>query len=340
MMTLPGNPGYPDIPTYSAVAGPRPSASFFLGCLVGLLATGMLTALGCRSSESAASNPANPALQATAPQAPITPAAGPQALHVITFNIRYGTAKDGLNHWYLRRAMVFDLIKRHNPDILGVQEALRFQIDEILSALPEYAFVGVGRDDAKDKGEFSAILYRRSRFTPASQGTFWLSDTPETPGSMTWGNKIPRVCSWARFQDQVSGRHFYVYNAHLDHQSQPSRLQSANLIMERIGARSPQEPFIITGDFNAGESNPALATFLNGTPIKTRDTFRVLNPDEKAVGTFMEFKGHTTTQKIDYILTPEGMAIHSAAILHDNVNGRYPSDHFPVSAVISLPPAQ
>src|SRR5688500_7368624 len=140
---------------------------------------------------------AKPELQAPA-AVPVQPR---EPLTVMTFNIRYGTAKDGENEWSKRRDMLFEVIRDGRPDLLGLQEALDFQIDEILAAVSGYAVVGVGRDDGAEKGEYSAILFRTERFHVAEAGTFWFSDTPTVPGSRSWGNQITRISSWARFID-------------------------------------------------------------------------------------------------------------------------------------------
>jgi endonuclease/exonuclease/phosphatase family metal-dependent hydrolase len=269
-------------------------------------------------------------------------------LRVMSFNIRYGAADDGENHWKNRREMVFDLLRNHKCDVVGLQEALKFQIDEIIKAVPVFGMVGLGRDDGKTEGEYSAILYDRERFKIEESGTFWLSDMPELPGSITWGNACTRICTWARFVEKSSGKAFYIYNLHLDHVSQPSREKSVVLVAKRIGRRKHKEPFIITGDFNAGENNPAIlylkgkAAFDDGkggeskNPHPVIDTFRVLHPYVKDMGTFHEFKGIHTGDKIDYIFTTPDVKILEAAILYDNVEGRYPSDHFPVTATLGL----
>ncbi|MBN2269351.1 MAG: endonuclease/exonuclease/phosphatase family protein [Sedimentisphaerales bacterium] len=272
------------------------------------------------------------------------PGKGGLEVSVMTFNIRYGTANDGANRWENRRELVSDVIRKYEPDVIGLQEALGFQIDEICKALPQYARLGVGRDDGKTKGEYSAILYRSDKFQVEQGGTFWLSDTPEVPGSITWGNACTRICTWARFVEKKTGRAFYHYNLHLDHVSQPSREKSMLLLVERIGKRRHANPFVVTGDFNADEKNPAIL-FLKGktslankegdkseNPIPMVDTFRVRHPDAKDVGTFNDFKGTNTGGKIDYILTTTDVHVLDAQILHDNVDGRYPSDHFPVTA--------
>ena len=184
-------------------------------------------------------------------------------LTVMSFNIRYGTARDGDNAWEYRRDAVIELIDTSRVDVLGVQEALHFQLEEIANAIPRYRRIGVGRDDGAEAGEYSAILIDSSRLEVLEEGTFWFSDTPDVAGSTSWGNDIPRICTWARLQDIDSGRSFSVYNVHWDHRSQPSRERAAELLIERIGRNgAPADPVIVTGDFNAGEGNLAFRYLL------------------------------------------------------------------------------
>ena len=254
-------------------------------------------------------------------------------LAAMSFNIRYGTANDGENRWPLRREFLIDVMREQAADVVGLQEALDFQIDEITAALPVYGVIGVGRDDGGRKGEYSAILFRRDRFQVSDAGTFWFSDTPDVIASKSWGNRITRICTWARLVDR-DGRAFWHYNVHLDHESQPSRERSAALLRKRIDERRlPQEPVVITGDFNAGEKNPAVATMTAaGTFV---DTFRVKHPDEKSVGTFSAFDiAKTGVEKIDYVFVPAGTEVMRAEIVRAHRNGRTPSDHFPVVAHI------
>jgi len=269
-------------------------------------------------------------------------------LRVITFNIRYGSADDGENQWKNRRQMVFDIFRNQKSDVAGLQEALTFQIDEILKSAPGFGVVGVGREDGVKEGEYCAILYNRKRFDADESGTFWFSNTPEVPGSMSWGNSYTRICTWARLVERKTDKAFYIYNVHLDHESQPSREKSVALLAERLGQRKHKEPFVLTGDFNAGENNPAIL-YLKGkadlddkndgnisNPVPLVDTFRVLHPDANEVGTFNQFRGLRSGDKIDYIFTTPEEKVLKTAILHDNVDGRYPSDHFPVIATIIL----
>lgn len=260
------------------------------------------------------------------------------AVSVMSFNIRYGTANDGENRWERRRDLLMGVIRDAQADLIGLQEALDFQIDEILAAVPGYAAIGVGRDDGARKGEYAAILVRTDRFRVADAGTFWFSDTPEVVASKSWGNTITRICTWARLVDR-DGRVLWHFNVHLDHQSQPSRERSTELLLQRIDARRrllPVEPAIVTGDFNVGEDNPAITRLTRGTGSpRFVDTFRVRHPDAADVNTFTGFTfGRVTGAKIDYVLAEPGTTVLEAAIVRTAAENRYPSDHFPVTARI------
>lgn len=262
-------------------------------------------------------------------------------LTVLTFNIRYGTADDGPDRWQERRELALGVLDRAKADVVGLQEALDFQIAEMTERHPEYGVVGVGRDDGRTGGEHSAILYRTDRFAVAEAGTFWLSDTPGVVASTSWGNSITRICTWVRLIDRRTGAGVYVFNAHLDHRSQESREKSTRLIAERINARSTPDPFVLTGDFNAGESNPAVTYLLDRSEGAVGpgwvDTYRAAHPDEREVGTFNAFKGERTGDKIDYVIVAPGARVLDAAIDRWSKDGRYPSDHFPVRATIEWP---
>ena len=262
----------------------------------------------------------------------------------MSFNIRYGTANDGENHWTNRRDMLFALLRTENPDLIGLQEALRFQIDEILAAVPGYAVVGVGRDDGRAAGEMSAILFRTARFHVAASGTFWFSDTPEIPGSKTWGNRITRIASWARFVDR-DGTAFSHYNLHLDHESQPSREKSTALLLQRITARPVPR---------SRSSSPATSTPASRTPctswsarLARRGRRRCRPPRcgaaavhrylprgasrrEGGRALFTNFVfGQTSGEKIDYVLVQPGTEVLAAAIVRTGEGRRYPVGSLP-----------
>jgi endonuclease/exonuclease/phosphatase family metal-dependent hydrolase len=274
--------------------------------------------------------------------------AADSALRVMSFNIRYGTAEDGDDSWPLRAVFVAEVIDSVAPDVLGLQEALRFQLDELETALPGYGEIGVGRDDGRGAGEYAAILYRRDRLAVRDSGTFWFSDTPSVPGSVSWGNHVTRICTWARLEDRRTGRRFSVYNVHLDHESQESRERSAQLLAARMAERPASEPAIVLGDFNAGADNPA-RQFLSGAadppsaggkpaPPRLIDTFAALHPDATADGTFNAFRGDSTGPRIDAILVSGEWATLQADIVRSRRGTRYPSDHFPITALLDLGP--
>lgn len=272
------------------------------------------------------------------------------SLQVATFNLRYENDGDkGPRAWRERLKPVMNTLSRIGPDVFGVQEGLHGMMADLRASLPDYGFHGIGRDDGKREGEYSAIFYRNDRFEAdlSDCGTFWLSDTPETPGSKTWGNTIPRVAAWIRLTDRATGRGFYVFNTHWDHQNQPSREGAAKLISQRIDARRHHdEPVVLVGDFNAKETNPAVG-YLRGKPAMLMgqlskwerglvDAYDVLHPNDHNRTTLHFWKGSRAGEvSVDHILVPPGAKILAADIVADPEP--LPSDHFPVFARIEFP---
>lgn len=279
---------------------------------LGLIIFFALVLLSCKSSDTTSYN-------------------GTQEIKSMTFNIRYGSADDGVNSWQFRKNYVFETVRSYSPDILGVQEALKFQMDELLENLPEYNFAGVGREDGIDKGEYSALLYNKQRFIVDSSGTFWFSDTPTLPGSKTWGNNFTRICSWAVLFDKFFQKRLLVCNLHLDHESQISREKSSLQLVKFTNDFIGRMPVLVMGDFNCGYNNETIKTVLkNGF----RDTYRILNEISPNEGTFNGFKGTDTGEKIDFIFSNNFFETISALIVKKSFNGMYPSDHFPVTATV------
>lgn len=274
----------------------------------------------------------------------------PGPISVMTFNIRYGTADDGPNRWEVRRGLVFDRMLGDSADIIGLQEALRFQIDEIRAALPGFAEVGVGRDDGKSAGEHSQILYRSSRFDYGEGGTFWLSDTPEIPGSITWGNACTRICTWARLFDKKNEQWLYVYDLHLDHVSQRSRELGVQLVSKRIFERRFKDPVIVMGDFNTGQENPVIPYMVGLRALPDRDsvstpnvfplvdTYGVAHPGEPETATYHAFQGGTQGERIDYIFASPGVEVKESFIDRSDRGGTFPSDHYPVVSKLVFHP--
>lgn len=266
---------------------------------------------------------------------PATAAPAQATVRVLTFNIRYGTANDGAHVWAARRAHVITTIRDHAPHLLGVQEALRFQLDELHAALPGYLEIGVGRDDGLIAGEYAAVLVDTLRFSVIGSGTFWLSDTPDVPGSMHWGNRITRVTTWARLVDRATGDTMRVYNLHWDHESQPSRERSAGLLVQRIAAgANSEDAIVVMGDFNSDETNPAFTSLVSDNSVLLHDTFRARHPDATIVGTFNSFRGDSTAGKIDAVLVGEGWETIDAGIDRRRFGALWASDHFAVWATI------
>jgi len=267
-------------------------------------------------------------------------------LRVMTFNVRNGAAADGENHWNFRQPIVADVLKSFKPDLVGLQESSwEPQLEALDQFVPNLRLL---RIEGQGEGRRNSILYRTDKFTADEYGIFWYSDTPEV-FSTHWGNSYPRSCTWARFIDKSTGRGIYHFNTHLDHQSQNSRIKSARMLIRRIAGRKFNEPFIVTGDFNAAEDNPVVlylkggrATDLEGNQLFLNsmnliDTFRILHPDTSRVKTAHSFRGGADGNKIDYIWTSVTSKVFEAQIIRTNLDGRYPSDHYPVTSVIRLP---
>ncbi|MES2923034.1 MAG: endonuclease/exonuclease/phosphatase family protein [Verrucomicrobiota bacterium] len=275
---------------------------------------------------------------------------GALALNLMSFNIRYENPGDRESRsWPQRLSGAVRMIRREQPDIIGVQEALHGQAADLWASLPDYEFYGVGRDDGLRAGEYSGIFYQRHRFRPdpGDCGTFWLSDTPEQIGSRTWGNEIPRVAAWLRLIDRATGRGFYVFNTHWDHKNQPSRERAALLMAQRIdGRKRADEPVALIGDFNSIETNPGLI-YLRGTLVSVGgaeqawangllDTYQGLHAAEKNRRTLHFWKDSREGQlKVDHIFVSRGARIEQADIV--SMDQPMVSDHFPVTARVLFP---
>ncbi|MCZ6834314.1 MAG: endonuclease/exonuclease/phosphatase family protein [Planctomycetota bacterium] len=265
-------------------------------------------------------------------------------LRVMSFNIRHGKAKDGENHWDHRHDLVVKTIHDFQPDLLGTQEVLDFQATFLRQQLPEYEFVGVGRNDGKLKGEMTAIFYRRDRFKKITEGHFWMSETPEVPGSKSWDTSLSRMTSWVELQDVQSEKHLFLFNTHFDHRGQQARLESAKLLRQMAIDLSKDTPFIIIGDFNApahmdlGKTHETLLHGDRSDGITLLDTFQVLHPEEvRGVTTFGGFKDRIHGPRIDWIIVSEGFKIQASSIVRTSYNGSFPSDHYPVTAILESP---
>lgn len=259
----------------------------------------------------------------------------PFDVRVMTFNIRCDNPSDGEDRWENRKVFVCDVIRDDAPDVLGVQEANRHQLDVLRTNLPEYSEIGIGRDGDRH-GEYSAILYQTARFDLAASGTVWLSETPTKP-SRDWESACRRICTWAQLTDKESKQSFLVYNTHLDHISQLARMKGVQLIMEQMDRRDSGQPAIMMGDFNVEEDNPVITFLKRSESPETPggllvDTFRALHPGETTIGTCHDVKGHADGNRIDYIFVTPEFSTLEATIVRTSRDGRYPSDDCPVTA--------
>jgi len=267
---------------------------------------------------------------------------------VVTFNIRYdnGRGTSDANAWNRtdnpRRERVVSLVRDMAPDLMGVQEALDNQVEDLTSALSDYGFVGVGRDDGDQAGEYAGIFYRTDRLEPIDSGHFWLSETPDVPGTVFEGSGSIRMATWLIARDLSAERELFMLNTHWDNVSQSSREASASLIRQRAPELAAGRPLLLTGDLNQSEDNAALQILLqapNDASPQLLDGYRTVYPQRQANEvTFHDFTGTTQGSRIDFVLhTPEFEAI-GAEIRTDRFDGTYPSDHYPVRVTLEWLP--
>jgi endonuclease/exonuclease/phosphatase family metal-dependent hydrolase len=260
---------------------------------------------------------------------------------VMSFNIRYSAAKDGEDAWDKRRDALVKVIRTYDPDLFGTQEVLADQYDFLKEQLPEYGFVGAGRDDGKRKGEASPIAYKKDRYDLQASGMIWLSPTPEKVGSKGWDAALPRVATWVTLKDKKDGgRELFYVNTHWDHIGNEARVESAKVMRKLIDDKRGDRPVIVTGDFNSTEDLPQYRTLTGaGGDEKSRltDAYREVHPTPAAdEASFHAFKGTREGKRIDWILhSPDYIATAATIDYAKTPAGRYPSDHYPVTAELN-----
>jgi endonuclease/exonuclease/phosphatase family metal-dependent hydrolase len=262
-------------------------------------------------------------------------------LRVLTFNIRYNNPGDGPNAWPLRRDWVAEIIRERKTDLVGMQEALPGQIADLEERLPEYAWYGVGRDDGKHGGEHTPIFYRKDRLERLDQGAFWLSETPEKPGSKSWDTAITRVAVWLKLKDRKTGQTFFAFNTHFDHRGQEARRESAKLTLRKIHEIAGDAPVVLTGDFNGTPDSPPYK-LLTAEPetdgaFRLRDAFSAsANQPRGPTGTWNGFDRIVPGRRIDYILVTPMVQVVSHTTIDESRDERFPSDHLPVLAEVRV----
>jgi endonuclease/exonuclease/phosphatase family metal-dependent hydrolase len=265
-------------------------------------------------------------------------------VRVMSFNIRYGTAQDGENHWDRRKDFLVATIRAYDPDLLGTQETLALQRDFLADQLVHYDHLGVGREDGRTKGEMMALFYKRDRFEKLDGGHFWLSETPDQVGSKSWDSSLPRMVTWVKLRDrrQADAPPLVFFNTHFDHLGPTARLESARLLRQKVTTLAKDCSVIVTGDFNTDDGSPpyqALFGPADDQPSPVVDCYRRVHPDRVPdEGTFSGFQADTTRgARIDWIGASRDWQITAAAIDRTTEDGRTPSDHFPVTTILRLP---
>lgn len=256
-----------------------------------------------------------------------------QPMNVMSFNIRLNTPSDSLNAWPNRKEKVISQILFHEVHLLGVQEALHDQMMDLQQGLKNFKFTGKARDDGKQKGEYSAIFYDTSKFELVGSNTFWLSKTPEIPGSKDWDAAITRIVTWARFRDIKSGKLFYVFNTHFDHMGKEARKESAKILLNKVKELAGKIPAVVMGDFNSTPADEPI-TILTDKNNKDhlRNTSEIsLTPHYGPTGTFNAFRSsEINDQPIDHIFIKGEWLVLSHATISQAWGGRFASDHFAV----------
>lgn len=265
--------------------------------------------------------------------------AAAQDLNVMTFNIRLNISSDSLNAWPYRKDKVASQILFHEVHLLGVQEALHDQMMDLKERLPKFRYVGGGRDDGKEKGEYSAIFYDTTRLQLLQTKMFWLSESPEVPGSKSWDAAITRMVTWARFRDRKTKKIFYAFNTHFDHIGKVARRESAKIVLRKVQEIAGTVPVIFTGDFNAEPADEPIRVIMDkNDPLHLVDTKEIsMTPHYGPTGTFNAFKSkERNDQPIDYIFIKGKWNVLTHATLSQTWDGRFASDHFSVLATLKL----
>src|SRR5215217_5759441 len=252
-----------------------------------------------------------------------------------SFNVRYDNAGDVGNRWAQRAPVAANLIKFHGYDVFGVQEALKGQIDDLSNMLPEFGHYGLGRDDGKDAGEHSSVFYRKDKFKLLNKGDFWLSETPDKPGKGWDAKCCNRICSWVYLQDINTGKKFYFFNAHFDHEGKIARVESGRLIVKKISEIAGAAPAIFTGDLNGGQKSEWYLTLANSGMLTNTYT-QVKEPYANNSSFNAWGKSVDGNEIIDHVFVTKAFTAKRWGLLTDTYHGKFVSDHFPVLVDVML----
>ncbi len=262
-----------------------------------------------------------------------------QDISVMTFNIRLDTPADGENRWEARIPVVAAYMDTVSPDIVGMQEVLHNQLIDLQNMMPGYSYVGTGRDDGKQGGEYSPVFFKKDRFILRDNSQFWLSKTPDIPGSKSWDAAITRIVSWAELEDRKTGETLYVFNTHFDHRGVEARLKSIELMAEEINKITGNSPVIVTGDFNIRKSsddyNFMVNTFAENNELSNAETISK-TPVVDADATFNAFRKDIDPRVIDFIFVDNAFKVNSYRVDRVMEGNIFISDHWPVVSEITM----
>ncbi len=259
---------------------------------------------------------------------------------VVSLNIRYDNPSDSLNPWVLRAPVVSRFLNKEKPDLVGLQEVLFSQYEYLDSVLTDYSSVGAGREDGMRLGEMNPVFFRKDRFDLVRNLTFWLSETPETPGSKAWNSSLPRIVTWVELADKNTHDHLFFFNTHFAHDSDTARIMSAKLLLSKIDTITSSFPFIVTGDFNALPGSEAYAILTGpaeSVPLLMDAKGISEDNPEGPVYTYNGFSDTTRSTRIDYIFVRNGLRVSDHRVFVRKEHRIFISDHWPVAATVYLP---
>jgi endonuclease/exonuclease/phosphatase family metal-dependent hydrolase len=253
-------------------------------------------------------------------------------LEIMTYNIRYASDQPDVHNWNIRRDGILKSFS--GIDIAGLQEVLPVQVEYLRSNLPDYGLIYRSREKEPDEGEGVPLFYRKDKFLLLDSGIFWLSDTPEIPGSNTWEAACNRIATWGKFENISDNQKFFVFNTHLDHVSQYAREKSVHLILKRISELASEYPVILMGDFNVEDDNTVYQMILGN---KLTDTYRDIHHQADSTDlTFHGWRDVLGLTRIDYIFVSGHFITRSSEVIRRKINGQFPSDHLPVVSKIEF----
>lgn len=261
------------------------------------------------------------------------------SIKVMTFNIRYDNPQDSINAWPNRAGILCELLMEEKPDLLGLQEALWYQYEQIDFSISGYSSVSRGREDGKKKGEMNPVFYNINRFGLIRDSTFWLSEAPDKPGSKGWGASLPRIVTWVELKDKRNKESIFYFNTHFAHDSDSARIMSAEILLKEVKRIAGKNRFVITGDFNMSPESKAYSIITESSSSRPllKDSYMISETKPDGPGyTFNGWSDEPGKNRIDYIFVKRGIKVLNHSTIIKKEGQIFVSDHWPVKAIISL----